>query len=275
MNTKKALAIKIITAVILLAAITFAIIYSLKQNQTEETSLVVPVIVRADYEPEVTEPPPPPKRPFDVFNTGLKAKAKEAYDTKNQDVVGWIQIDGTPIDYPILQSQDDEFYLHNNINKAPSSAGAIFADYRCVWTPTDDYESSLITDHIVLYGHNMKNGTMFAGLKKYFYNNEFVNTHRIINVSSKDVDCKYKIFAYFESDGTANADFKYWNYYDFTSKEEFDYFVNYCKEHSIVKMDDVSLEYGDKLLTLQTCKSGTDFRRIVIAKRIYTEEEVG
>jgi sortase B len=273
MSRKKSLLIKIITALILTAIAAYITIALLEKNKNKEDTLVVPVIVRADYEPEVTEPPPPPKRPFEVFNTGLKAKAQEAFDTKNQDVIGWIKIDGTAVDYPILQSQDDEFYLHNNINKVQSSAGAIFADYRCVFLPTDDYESSLITDHIVLYGHNMKNGTMFAGLKKYFYDNSFVNTHRIINVSSKDVDCKYKIFAYFESDGTGNAEFKYWNYYDFTSKEEFDYFVNYCKEHSIVKMDDVPLEYGDSLLTLQTCKSGTDFRRIVVAKRIYTSAE--
>ena len=90
---------------------------------------------------------------------------------KNPDIVGWVYAKGTGIDYPIVQGKDNEEYLHMDYNKKKSSSGTIFLDHGC--------DKSFISDNNIIYGHHMKNGTMFAKLLK-FREESFLKKHHVI-----------------------------------------------------------------------------------------------
>ena len=77
----------------------------------------------------------------------------------NSDCIGWIRIDGTDIDYPVVQAADNTFYLHHNFNQESAICGAIFMDYR--------NDIDMTREHLILYGHQMKDGSMFKQLNGY------------------------------------------------------------------------------------------------------------
>ena len=168
--------------------------------------------------------------PDDAVSTGnIFLPQYQALYAQNSDLAGWIQIDGTSINYPVMQSKHDpDFYLKHNFEKADSTHGCPYVQANCdLQTPSDN---------ILVYGHNMKDGTMFSDLLQY-KRESFWEQHRIIR-------------------------------FDTLTPQEFAAYVDACKNAALYETG-VTAAYGDKLITLSTCDdSGKNSRVVVVAKRI-------
>lgn len=185
---------------------------------------------------------------------------------KNSDIIGWLTVDGTRMDYPIMQTQNDpEFYLRRNFDKEYSISGVPFMDAQSdIFKPTANW---------MLYGHNMKDGTMFHDLLE-FAEEDFYQQHKTIKFDTiyKGGQGEYQIVAAFYSQiyPEDKKVFKYYNYAGMTSKQQFNEFVKGVKGLSQYDTG-VDAKYGDQLITLSTCsyhvpdKLG---RFAVVAKRI-------
>ena len=195
--------------------------------------------------------------------------------SKNPDYVGYIYIDGTNVNYPIVQRTTEEykeFYLKHNFLGQEAKAGAIFLDYRCIMGGENQ------STNMVIYGHNMQDESMFGQLKKYRDNEDYYRKHPIIQVSSRYETSLYKIFSVFLEDVsvTNSEQFQYYNQIGFNSEEEFYAYANGCKQRSIIS-NDVDVKYGDKLVTLSTCSSvfgsSGDGRLVIVGRRVRPDED--
>lgn len=182
---------------------------------------------------------------------------------ENQDLVGWIKIEDTPIDYPVMQTFDDPiFYIHRNWDKNESQTGLPLIDARC----------TLESENIIIYSHNMKNGTMFGSLKKY--NEEsFYEEHQTIKFDTIYEENEYQIIAVllaqvFYDEAPAEGEFVYYDYIELDSEEQFQEYIDQVKALSLYDTG-VTAEYGDSLITLCTCNYHVkDGRFLVVAKKI-------
>lgn len=177
---------------------------------------------------------------------------------KNHDFIGWLKIKDTNIDYPVMQTEKErqDYYLHRNFYKEYSQLGTPYIAEAC------DIQ---LSDNIIIYGHHITNNRMFGELEKY-KNQNFYENHKIINFSTIYEKADYEIIAVFKT--VAYTGFKYYNFINASSEDEFDTFVNKCKELSFYETGKTA-EYGDKLLTLSTCEySRKNGRLVVIAKKI-------
>ena len=160
---------------------------------------------------------------------------------QNSDLVGWISIEGTGIDYPVVQAKDNEKYLHHAFDRSESAHGCIFADASCDVTKP--------SDNIILYGHHMKDGSLYR-------------------------QGQYEVMAVFtESVNTGGSgEFRYYDFTDAANEKEFQDFVHGCIERSIYTTG-VWAEPGDELLTLSTCEyTKSNGRMVVVARRILEGE---
>ena len=194
-----------------------------------------------------------------VYN--LIREEKEESDNlfeKNIDYRGWIKIDNTNINYPILQGQDNEEYLYKDINNKYIVSGSIFMNY---------LNNGFDDQNTVLFGHNMKNGTMFANLKKYkeedfFYNNNYIE----IELSNGQY-LKYKVFSVYITDINDN-----YTKTSFEDKDEYKEFLERIKNKSIYKSD-ISVNENDKIITLSTCSYEFDDARLVVTGKLIDKEQ--
>ena len=161
----------------------------------------------------------------------------------NDDIVGWVSIDDTSIDYPILLTNDNDYYLTKNYLKEESRAGSIFMDYH-----NDIYEEDL---HTVLYGHRMKDGSMFAHLKK-FLKEDFFNDHPVFQYETLEGSYEVEIFSVYKT----TVDFDYIKT-EFDSDEAYMAFVESVREKSLFQTD-VAVNEGDRIITLSTCDYNLD-----------------
>lgn len=177
----------------------------------------------------------------------------------NDDVIGWIYIPGTNINFPVLQGKNNKQYLFQSYEKEYLTAGSIFIDYRCGADFTDR--------NTVIYGHNMHNGSMFGKLKKY-KDEKYKKTHPCIYIlnSAKEWS-KYKVIACFQADVEGPV-------YDLPINEErgdkkFEQLSSTIQAENIYS-GDVKITKEDHLITLSTCTqdSRNDVRVVVIAKLI-------
>lgn len=183
---------------------------------------------------------------------------------ENNDLYGWLTIEDSEINYPVMQRIDDQnFYLDKNWEKEYSINGMIFADEQV-------NEKS---NNIILYGHNMKDGSMFGSLKKY-KNQDFYETHKYIKFDTLYEEATYEIIsvsktiAYYTFDEAEKADYYFYFHINMNSDEEFNEYVSKAKQNAYYETN-VTAEYGDELLTLSTCDSWTDDGRLlVIAKKV-------
>lgn len=181
----------------------------------------------------------------------------EALYRENDDLVGWIKIDGTNINYPVVQSKDaPNFYLKHDFEKKYTDYGCPYAQQNCdVQAPSDN---------VVLYGHNMKDGTMFCDLTNY-KSESFWAQHRTIQFDTLTEQHEYTVIAAFK--GEASELFAYNAFVDAATPEEFDAYVAAVKELALYDTG-ISAAYGDKLITLSTCEySFENGRMVVVAKR--------
>lgn len=181
---------------------------------------------------------------------------------QNSDLVGWIQIEDTKINYPVMQTVDTpNFYLRRGFDKE-------YSDYGCPYVQ-EDCDVQAPSDNVVIYGHHMNNGTMFAHLEK-FKSKDFWEGHKIVTFNTLTEKNEYEILAVFKTVVYTDSpdSFKYYRFTNADTPEEFAAFVDKCKELSLYDTG-VSAEYGDKLITLSTCEySRTNGRLVVVAKKI-------
>lgn len=181
---------------------------------------------------------------------------------QNTDMVGWVQVADSNINYPVMHTPDNpDFYLKHGFDKG-------YTDYGCPYVQ-ENCDVQLPTDNVIIYGHHMKNGTMFADLEK-FKSEDFYKEHKTITFNTITDKCEYEIVAVFKTvvytdDPSA---FKYYRFVNAETPEQFDEFIAKCKELSLYDTG-VTAEYGDKLITLSTCEySRTNGRLVVVAKRV-------
>lgn len=197
------------------------------------------------------------------YEMKLDTSYVEQYDATNSDVAGWILIDGTIVDYPVIQCGDNDAYLHSDWMGNYSYAGCIYADFRC-----DIDESNLV----LMYGHNMADGSMFSTLRSY-QNEEWGKEHLYFEVASEEARYLYEVFSVNVLYGMAGADFGYWRPEEPSSleldEEEFEEYMDNIVSSSLIWYGDDNVpEYGDRIIGLQTCNSGDNdgMRCLVYAK---------
>lgn len=200
----------------------------------------------------------------------------------NPEINGWITIADTPVDYPLLHHPNDvegeEYYLYRNMQGEDSKPGSIFLDGRCSFDEVgrDGTLSEPNSDNLIVYGHNMRDNSMFGSLKSYQIDENYYQQHPIIQLNSNYETYQYKIFGYFIADASDNTDtrFDYWNKINFADETEFYDYVNEVKRRSL-RLTGVDVKYGDALLTLSTCNSSFDTARLVImARRVRDGEDL-
>ncbi len=219
----------------------------------------VPVITelpKATIGPTATPTPTPYVEPV------VLEKYQALYELNN-DLAGWIKIPGTVIDYPVVL-KDNEFYLRRNFYGEDETAGCLFIDEHCTIVPER-------TTNVMIYGHNMHAGTMFADLHKY-KEQSFFEENRYIYFDTIYEEATYEISAVFLSQVFNSDDqvFKFYRFIDAETEEEFNYFADNVKELALYDTG-VSLTYGDDILTLITCSPHLEEKKgrlVVVAKRI-------
>ncbi len=151
----------------------------------------------------------------------------EELQKENKDIVAWIEIEGTNVNYPVLQGLDNDYYMTHNYKREYTSCGSIFLD--------KDYNFSIPSTNFLIYGHNMKNGTMFKDLLKY-KSKDFFNEHQTIRFTTSKEDAIYEIISVFESRVYYKSEqnvFRYYYFVNAKNEEEFNYFVTNSKNASL------------------------------------------
>ncbi len=184
---------------------------------------------------------------------------------KNKRLIGWVKIDDTNIDYPVMQTTDNEYYLDHNLNQEYDKNGSIFMDKDCdVLKPSTNF---------ILYGHHMKSGQMFGSLSLYS-DQSYYEKHPYIQFDTIYEKGLYEIMYVFRSRVYSEDEivFKYYQFIDAQSEQEFDSYMNDMEAMSLYDTG-VTASFGDQLLTLSTCdyqeKNG---RFVVVAKKVTTKE---
>lgn len=208
-------------------------------------------------------------------NGGKLTPAAEKLLAINPDTVGWVRIEGTNIDVPVVQrkgSDGNEYYLKTAFDGSKNKAGTVFLDRRAVLT------NKKRSDNLVLYGHNQKDKTMFGDLAYYKHDLEYYKAHPTISFSSNYRTDTYKIIACFvtpvlPSQTADGVIFDYHNYIELDSKERYNDFIDniMLRTQIITSVDTV---YGDEFLTLSTCSNEFEPSRfVVIARRTRKGED--
>ena len=209
-------------------------------------------------EPQVTEETGPDATYSDADirdANNMLAEYGELY-ALNSDVVGWIRIDGTKLDYPVMQTPDNpNYYLYRDFDGKDSARGCIYAREEC-----DINEPS---DNITMYGHNMRDGSMFAAANAYVHKATWEENPLIFFDTLYEYHT-YKIFAVFKTSANIGEGFTYHNMIDAQNKEDFDQFIAKCKDLSFYDTG-ITPQYGDKIICLSTCEYTLDNGRLVIA----------
>lgn len=202
-------------------------------------------------------------------NTGRVLKKYKTLYELNNDVVGWLTIDGTKVDYPVMQTiYDEEYYLHRNYYREEAKEGLPFMDSRCI--------ISKPSTNLIIFGHNMKNGSMFADLLKY-ESKDYYKNHKYIRFDTIYEEGIYEIIAVFRS-RVMFQDEKTFRFYNFIEAdydgEFYDYYYT-IRKMSLYEIDAEAIA-SDYLLTLCTCEySVEDGRFVIVARKIADKNEIG
>ena len=181
----------------------------------------------------------------------------------NSDIVGWLEIENTKINYPVLQGEDNDFYMTHDYKKEYTKEGSLFLD--------KDYDWNLPSSNLLIYGHNNIGSTeMFADLLNY-KEESYYKEHPSIRFTTENEDAEYEIIAVFESRVYYKSEknvFRYYYFINAENEEEYYEFVSNAKEASLYDTGKTA-EYGDQLMTLSTCAYHTeDGRFAVVAKKV-------
>lgn len=241
-------------------------IQTTEQMEVTEESTSVTVVT------EATEIPTEATEPEGIQEDRILEKYLSYYQ-QNQDMVGWIRLPGTKIDYPVLQTSIDNpnYYIDVDFNRQPNVAGSIYIREVCnVFRPSGN---------VVIYGHNMKNETMFGSLYRY-RNQSHWEKNQYVYFDNLYEEHVYQIFAVF----AISADYGNYPYHqinEFATEEEFDTFIGIVTNASDADPDitrtiryyyntGITPQYGDPLITLSTCTKtvGENGRLVLVAYRV-------
>ena len=177
----------------------------------------------------------------------------------NAHTVGWLKIEDTDINYPVMQTPENpDHYLHTDFYGNYSAHGCLYARNLCdVFAPSDN---------ITIYGHNMKDGSMFADLMNY-RSESFYESHRYIVFDTLTEHHTYEVFAVFKTSASVNKGFPYHRFVDAKNEEDFTDFVETCRELAFYDTGIIP-QYGDKLITLSTCEYTLKNGRLVVVARM-------
>ena len=184
----------------------------------------------------------------------------EELQKQNPDIIGWIEIENTNINYPVLQGSDNDFYMNHNSKKEYSSGGSIFLD--------KDYNWDLPSSNLLMYGHNIKTGAMFQNFLKY-KDEKFYEEHPTIRLTTNQEDSTYEIIAVFPSKIYYKSEqnvFRYYYFINANNEDEYNEFVENAKKASLYDTGKTA-EYGDQLMTLSTCAYHVEDGRFVVVAR--------
>ena len=171
----------------------------------------------------------------------------------NSDVVGWIQIPGTVINYPIVQGSDNDYYLTHTFTGEENSGGAIFLD-AAIGDGLDDKNP-------IIHGHNLKSGAMFSRLNRYA-RRDFWDANRYIYITTPEGIRVYEVFSAYEAQLDADI-----YYFGFGSDDNFQAYIDRVMSYSIYDAG-ISVTKDDDIVTLSTCANDTSLRFVVHAKRV-------
>lgn len=194
------------------------------------------------------------------------AEKYAAIQEKNSDFVGWLRIEDTNINYPVMQSPEKpNFYLKHSFDKEYSNYGVPYVQENCELD---------VSDNITIYGHHMNDGSMFADLCKY-ESEDFYREHKAIQFDTLDGYGEYEVVAVFKTVAYSNDGFPYFLFVKADKPENFDDFIAKCKDLALYDTA-VTAKYGDKLITISTCEYSRDNgRMVIVAKKVGSPPEVG
>lgn len=223
--------------------------------------------ISGDVQESPTEPTAPVLTQVEDPETGemidILPEYAELY-LMNPDLVGWICLDGTDINYPVMHHPEvQDYYLRKNFYHEYSSRGCIYLREACSLEPH--------TDNVTIYGHNMSDGTMFAVLHGY-RDQKFWEEHKTITLNSLTEYRTYEIMAVFPIESSLDSEFKYHLFVDAANEAEFDEFVANCKALSLYDTG-VEAEYGDKLITFSTCYRIQHNGRLVVVCKLVEDNK--
>ena len=194
-------------------------------------------------------------------NQEIIEKVKEL-QVENEDVKGWIKIEDTNINYPLLQGEDNDYYLDRNFKKEKSYYGSIYID--------KDSNLENVNSNIIIYGHNKKDSEMFQNLLNY-EQEEYYKSHPDIEIITNQETIKYEIVSVFKSRvfyQNETGVFRYYYCTDLSTEEKYNDYIENCKKIELYDTG-IKAEFGEQLITLVTCEYSQDNgRMVVIAKRI-------
>ena len=201
----------------------------------------------------VTDPPVPDTKQKEPAALPKGRNLAPLY-AQNGDFLGWLCIPGTEIDYPVMHTPyEPQKYLRRNFEGKYSTSGVPFLDYRC----------TVESDNLIIYGHNMSNGTMFAGLKRYT-DKDFLAEHPVIEWETAEGCVRYEVFAVV----TVKKTDDWYGFIDAQDESDFLNWTEYIRSKAMLTSDAVPA-YGRQLLTLSTCHGfGKDGRLLVVAVEI-------
>lgn len=264
-------------AAVAAAALAGVAIFGGGKEDKSESSTAADVLA-----PVVTEAPTEAALPdIEDFTEEAKLTGRAKMLLKeNEDVNGYIKISNTYVDYPVVQydgenleDNGNDYYLHKDLYGNYLDSGTIFMDYRDVFEADESKQS----ENIVLYGHNMLNGTKFATLHYYMQDETFYEKNPLIEFSSNYKDYNYVIFGYFYTSGdygesAYGEEFAYWDQEELDTEKDFNKYVETVHKRSVISPD-IDVKYGDKLLTLSTCHLDIDNSRLIVVARRLREDE--
>lgn len=233
--------------------------YSEAKESADAFEAVAEMVKEQPEEPFETEPVEEETTPEPT----ISEKYLGVYQ-QNSDFVGWLTIEGTDIDYPVMQTpQEPDYYLKRGFDGSYSRYGVPYMQSNCVIGTSDN---------LIIYGHNMNNGTMFADLCEY-EQEEFYQEHKTVRFDTLYEEAEYEIIAAFKTVAYSDSGFAYHHFVHADDQTEFDSYVSRCRELSLYDTG-VSAQYGDQLLTLSTCEySRTDGRMVIVAKKIQPDSD--
>lgn len=264
-NKKIGIAITaVLAAAALFCGIMFAVQYSDAKNSEDSFSELSEMIVEPEtdavVESEESIETDPEALTDEEIAAAIATAAHEKYSAlfdQNNDFIGWICIEGTNVNYPVMQTPDNpDYYLKHSFEKTYSDYGVPYIEESCAVG---------LSNNVVIYGHHMKNGSMFADLCMYT-DKGFYEEHKTIQFDTLSTLGKYEVVAVFKFN-TNKETFKY-NECCTMNEEAFKEFMSQVHERELYDTG-VDAEYGDQLLTLSTCEyTYTNGRLVVIAKKV-------
>ena len=239
---------KVLTVLIVISTLVFihSVYYEFKEVKQVNDSVNEAIDIRNDYTINISANNSSNNIGISNPNNSTNySKVFEKLSEINSDTVGWITVNNTKIDYPVVKTTNNDYYLNHDFNKKQNSKGWIFMDSR--------NNSTSLDDNTIIYGHNIvSSGIMYADIvklfSKSFYDN---NDNNYISFNTKNNNMKWKIFSVYKTDD--NTDYLKNN---FKTNEDFNTFIKSLKKQSEIEFNtNIKVDDNTKIITLSTCQS--------------------